>query len=168
MRTSLLERSDSFITLYQQWLSLSKTKVLEYINTELFSFYVNDESSLIEVFRSDTQTILKVNLADFENADNDFLLDSLKDKMIKLGYFISLKDARIIDDIEQKQVHRYYLKPEIEYLESLKMNAFLKFGNVFLEHHFDDDQSYILITANYYSQKKYDSFDKLIEALFKN
>jgi len=168
MRTKLLERSDSFLTLYQQWLILSKINTLEYLNTKLSDFYINDKSNLIEVFKSETQNVLKINLSDFDNSNNDFLLEFLKEKMIESKYFISLKDERIIENSEQMMAHRYYLKPEIEYLESLKINAFLKFGNLFLEHHFDVDQSYILITANYYSQKKYDSFDKLIEVLFKN
>jgi hypothetical protein len=89
--------------------------------------------------------------------------------LVNHNYYKYMSDERVEASKSDSllTIYRHYLKPDVPYEETIKNNAFLLFGNITIEHRFNNNTNMLGITCNYYSQKQYDSFEKLMEILLK-
>lgn len=99
--------------------------------------------------------------------DISCIIDYFKSIILQNNYYSYISDERqdVFDSGVKMNVHRHYLKPNIDANEIMNNNQSHLFGNIFLEHHFNSNNNSLIITVNYYSQKKYESFEKLMELL---
>ncbi len=164
MHTKVLIRTDSFIEHYQHWLQKEVIEVIEILSgsyaNEVFGKGADD-------FKFETQAShnrIYWQPLFLTHHELGFLIDYFKTKLLQNGYVLSLSDERheIFDSGLRLTIHRHYLKPE------KAMNAektYLNFGNLFLEHQFNNKQNKFCLTVNFGGHENRASFEKLMEFL---
>lgn len=169
MNTKVLVRNDNYQTLYQQWKKLNKQLVTDAFKTMYEKYLLGENESFLTINKDNKQAQLIFEGVDFTINDFSFLIDFFKETVLEQNYYLYMSDERILNETEFQilNIHRHYLKPNVDYLESLVPNAHLLYGNIVIEHHFNKNKNNMMITANYYSQKQYFSFEKLMEYFLK-
>lgn len=169
METKVLIRSLNFDKHYQHWLVNDKENIVKQFDYLMSEYLLGEDQSNFSISKNPTQALLKWNEESFSIDTFSFLMDYFKSILLSNNYFNYLSDERV----EKSQsdalltICRHYLKPNISYQDSVKNNAHLLFGNIAIEHRFNNNTNMLCITCNYYSQKQYDSIEKLMEILLK-
>jgi hypothetical protein len=163
MHTKILVRTLTFNSRYQQWAENDRNIHLEMLRgsyaNEVFGLGSSDLA--FEYSEAYARIIWSPDVLRIE--DLDFMMDYLLSVMLKNNYSLTLSDERneIYDRGLKMTVHRHYLKPV-----SLQKNQDEKlFGNIFIEHRFNNRINSLCISANYHHQNQYMSFEKLMEIL---
>ena len=167
MHTKLLIRPETFISRYQHWKDLSRHLQLAAFR-ESFALELFGTGALDMRFEQSTnQAKLLWQPQQMSHDDLSYWLDDFKEKLLDNGYFNHFSDERIelFDNGVKFTVHRHYLKPKITFREIITPDISHLYGNIFLEHHFNELSNSLSITINYFSHKSYLSFEKLMELL---
>ncbi len=103
-----------------------------------------------------------------EPIEFEFLLDSFRETILSFGYTNYTSDVRYSEKSAGIQrIDRHYLKPEID--RHVEKPIDQKFGNVFLELYFLDDQpQYLKVMISVYADKNYLKalgFDEFVNSL---
>jgi hypothetical protein len=170
MQTKVLIRNQNYQTRYQQWKNKSMLSILQNINEFYSDELISGHSNELNIKKSETQVVFVLKPDNYSIDDLSFLSTYFKDLLTQNQYFIYMSDERIESQKDGliQNIHRHYLKPEIEYAKSIQIGANLLFGNIILEHYFNHLDNKLIMTVNYYSQKTYNSFEKLMELLLKD
>lgn len=104
---------------------------------------------------------------ELEIEDLGFVMDYFQAIMLKNNYTNALSDERyeVFDKGLKLTVHRHYLKPGIPQQHILPGTAHNLYGNIFFEHRFNGRHNGLCLSANYHEDKRYESFEKLMEIL---
>ncbi|MDP2175688.1 MAG: hypothetical protein Q8K70_07225 [Bacteroidota bacterium] len=169
MQTKVLIRTPNYQTRYQQWKNESLNSILQDINQCYSDELILGHSYEVIIVKSEAQVVLILNNENYSIDDLSFLSTYFKDLLLQNQYYVYMSDERIETQRDGliQNIHRHYLKPDIEYSKSLDIGANLMFGNIIMEHYFNKIDNKLIVTINYYSQKKYHSFEKLMELLLK-
>jgi hypothetical protein len=169
MHTKLLIRPDTFTSRYQQWRELRRPLQLAAFKSsfeaELFGMGADDMR-----FEQDIHhTRLLWQPEDISKEDMSFWLDDFRNTLLSQRYFNQFSDERTehFDSGLKMTVHRHYMKPQISFKEIITPETSHLYGNIFLEHHFNDNFNSLTIQIHYYSHKLYLSFEKLMEIMLK-
>jgi hypothetical protein len=169
MHAKILIRSESFHLRYQQWKDKDAKIHLEMLRGSYANEVFGKGSEDLKHERNKQYTAVFWQPEDISFEALAYLLEYFKNILLKNNYFQQLSDERheVFDNGLKLTVHRHYLKPSIPLEERYKPNASLLFGNIFLEHRFNSQSSSLSITANYYGDKRYDSFESFMELILK-
>ena len=169
MQTKVLIRSLNFDKHYQHWLVNQKDEILNNFNQLISDDLLEEENEGFTISKTSSQTSLSWNDNSLPIDTFSFLMDYFYSILIKYNYYKYMSDERVETSKSESllTIYRHYLKPDVPYEESIKNNAFLLFGNITIEHRYNNNTNMLGITCNYYSQKQYDSFEKLMEILLK-
>jgi hypothetical protein len=167
MQTKVLTRSDNYQTRYQQWKNTVLSRFIDDIKSSYSEELISENAIDLSITKSDSQIVLIIKMENYSIDDFSFLQHYFKEIIHENEYYIYMSDERIKSSSDglMQNIHRYYLKPNIQYADSILPNADLLFGNITIEHFFNSNINQIVFTVNYYSKKKYKSFEKLMELL---
>lgn len=167
MHTKVLIRTDSFIEHYQHWLKKEVNEVLEIMSgsyaNEVFGKGADDFS-----FEQKADTIkIKWKPAVLNKQEMGFLLDYFQTKLCSQGYLLSLSDERqeIFDSGVRLTIHRHFLKPIKKEGNAVEHDQLLNFGNLIIEHQFNQASNQFCLSVNRSGQSHSASFEKLMEFL---
>ncbi|MDI1233801.1 MAG: hypothetical protein PSX81_05940 [bacterium] len=166
MHTKVLIRTDSFIEHYQHWLNKDMEEVLEIMSgsyaNEVFGkgaddFSFEQQAELIKI--SWKPTVLN-------RQSIGFLIDYFQTKLCENGYVLTLSDERqeVFDSGMRLTIHRHYLKP-IKQNNSNSGLPYLNFGNLVIEHQFNQNRNQLCLTVTHNEVTNSGSFEKLMELL---
>jgi hypothetical protein len=167
MHTKLLIRPMNFQIRYQQWVDTLMFSHLDMLRgsyaNEVFGNGAEDLKFIVQ--QAQSKIIWQPEI--LQTSDISCIIDYFKTILLNHKYYSYISDERqdVFDSGVKMNVHRHYLKPNIDADELLNNSQTHLFGNIFLEHHFNNNNNSLIITVNYYSQKKYESFEKLMELL---
>ncbi|MEZ4805636.1 MAG: hypothetical protein R2852_09180 [Bacteroidia bacterium] len=169
MHTKILIRSESFHLRYQQWKEKDVKIHLEMLRGSYANEVFGKGSDDLKYERNKQYTMVNWQPTDINFEELAYLHEYFKNILLKNNYFQQLSDERteVFDNGLKLTVHRHYLKPNISLEERYKPNASFLFGNIFLEHRFNSQSNSLSITANYYGDKQYDSFERFMELILK-
>jgi hypothetical protein len=169
MQTKVLIRSLNFDKHYQHWLVNQKDEILNNFNQLMSDELLGEENDGFTISKTSSQTSLSWNDNSLPIDTFSFLMDYFFNLLTQNNYYKYMSDERVESSKSEAllSIYRHYLKPNVPYEETIKNNAFLLFGNITIEHRFNNNTNMLGITCNYYSQKQYDSFEKLMEILLK-
>jgi hypothetical protein len=167
MQTKVLSRSENYQTRYQHWKNEKLTQIIDDIKNCYSDVLITENSDELSITKTDSQIVLILKIEDYSIDDFSFLQHYLKATIHENQYYIYMSDERIktSNDGLIQNIHRYYLKPDVDYLDSILPNAHLLYGNITIEHFFNSNINQLVLTVNYYSQRQYNSFEKLMELL---
>ena len=169
MHTKLLIRPETFTSRYQQWKAERRPLQLNALKSSF-------ESELFGMGSDDMRYEQDIHHArllwqpdEMSKEDMSFWLDDFRNVLLGEHYFNQFSDERheIFDNGVKYTIHRHYLKPQISFREIITPDTSHLYGNIFLEHHFNDDFNSLTINIHYYSHKLYLSFEKLMEIMLK-
>lgn len=167
MHTKVLIRTDSFIEHYQHWLKKEVNEVLEIMSgsyaNEVFGKGADDFT-----FEQKADSIkIKWKPAVLNKQEIGFLMDYFQTKLCQHGYVLSLSDERqeIFDSGLRLTIHRHFLKPTKSNTIEPSSNEKLNFGNLIIEHQFNQASNQFCMSVNRSQQNETASFEKLMEFL---
>lgn len=169
MHTKLLIRPQIFLSLYQQWEKMRKPEQLQLLTDSFEAEMFGNGATDLRFEQTVNLSRLLWQPSEISIEDLSHWLDFLKDTLLGNQYYNHLSDERVelFDNGIKYTVHRHYLKPKLSFKEIITPDTPHLFGNLYLEHHFNDDFNSLSISAHYFSHKSYQSFEKLMEILLR-
>jgi hypothetical protein len=167
MHTKILLRTLTFNLRYQQWTENNMNVHLEMLRGSYANEVFGTGSSDLAFEESAVYSRITWSPEELRIEDLDFMMDYLQAVMLKNNYYLNLSDERneVYDSGLKMTVHRHYLKPLLSTVDISPEKAYRRFGNIFMEHRFNNRLNSLCISANYYGKNKYLSFEKLMEIL---
>ena len=165
MHTKVLIRTDSFIEHYQQWLQINVNEVLEIMSGSYANEVFGKGSEDFDYKKNTDTTVIKWKPIVLNKQEVGFLMDYFQTKLCQHGYTLSLSDERqeLFDSGLRFTIHRHFLKPIITAVH--QNNPCYNFGNLILEHQFNQKSNAFCMTVHRHASSELASFEKLMEFL---
>lgn len=167
MHTKILIRPEKFHLRYQQWQEKMMSMHIEMLRGSYANEVFGKGADDLKFETNSQYSRLTWQPEDIQIDAISCLLDHFKNLLLKNNYGVRLSDERneVFDNGLKLTIHRHYLKPEISFEELLHQGGSQIFGNLFLEHRFNNQHNTFCISANYYGNKTHHPFEKLMEVL---
>ncbi len=167
MHTKILIRSLTFNLRYQQWIEKHRPIHVEMLRgsyaNEVFGLGSSDLH--YETSNASSRIIWSPGVLEIEHLD--FMMEHFVCILLKNNYCKVLSDERneVFDKGLKLTIQRHHLKSGEAPGEQGENNPTNKFGNIRIEHRFNSVHNTLCISANYNGEKRYQSFEKLMEIL---
>lgn len=167
MHTKVLIRPENFYLRYQHWQEKACRVHLEMLRGSYANEVFGKGSDDLNYEHSSQYARIVWHPDSLQIEDLAFVLEHLSGTLLKNNYALQLKDERneVFDSGHKVSVQRHYLKPDLPCEEVMQNGNLHLYGNIFLEHRFSRQFNALHITSNYYGNKRYLSFEKLMEVL---
>lgn len=167
MHTKILIRPENFHLRYQHWHEKESPVHLEMLRGSYANEVFGMGSDDLTYEHSSQYARITWHPGDLQIEALSCLLDHFRNVMLKNNYYIQISDERneVFDSGLKLTIHRHYLKPDRLVSNGLADETPLQFGNIFLEHRFNSRYNALCISSNYYGDRTYTSFEKLMEVL---
>lgn len=167
MHTKVLIRPENFYLRYQHWQEKNRQLHLEMLRGSYANEVFGKGADDLNYEHSSQYARIKWSPDSMQIEDIAFMLEHLSGVLLKNNYSLQLRDERneVFDSGHKVSVQRHYLKPDLPCEDVMQSGNLHLYGNVFLEHRFSSHYNALNIISNYYGNKRYLSFEKLMEVL---
>ncbi len=168
----IIERNEGYLARFENWKEDHSSIFLQKIEKGYQAKLLNrdDTEVSVHILSSKYANGLAVTFdsAYISEEGFSFLFDFLAEKIKLMSYRLITSDLMISEKMERiEKKEKHYLKP-IKSQNEVLINQ--RFGNILIEHILVDDKpNYLKLTANVYSDSKYqepESFESLLKILF--
>lgn len=164
MHTKILIRPENFHLRFQQWHRQQFAEHLNWLRNSYAEAAFADGSAELRLEQNPMQARLVWQPDGMETEQMAFFLELFKTRLLDRQYNLQISDERseVFDNGLRITVHRHFLKPDVA---QGPPGVHHLYGNLFLEHRFGSEYNSLCITANYYGDRIYYGFEKLMEIL---